>query len=70
MKRTPWYSSATNPARVGWYEVIAGWWDMSSRYWWDGQAWRAHPTSAFTLIGLQCFEFNWRGLTAPVEASK
>jgi hypothetical protein len=35
MRRTPWYSSSTNPVRVGWYEVIAGWWDMSSRYWWD-----------------------------------
>lgn len=70
MKRTPWYSSATNPARVGWYEVIAAHWDVYSRYWWDGRSWRAHPTSVFSLIVLERIGFKWRGLTAPAGESK
>ena len=67
MKRTRWYPAHIKPVRVGWYELLVRRF-LTNQYWWDGAKWKIAPESKFALYDQM--NFKWRGLTAPVEASK
>lgn len=67
MKRTPWYPAHIKPVRVGMYEIKFGGFVFSG-YYWNGEKWMVGENSAFALWNQT--QLKWRGLTAPMEASK